>query len=185
MGVVSRPSQIILLVEDNLHQQFIFKYIRTLGYERHAIRVVKAPSGAGSAEQWIRDRFASEIEACRRRHAETKLVVLIDADAYTVQQRLGQLNKKLRDVGAAMVPSDTKQVAFLVPRRNIETWLLCLNRVPVDEETDYKRTRNDWAELVGTAVITLCEWSGPNAAVPLLCVESLRIGIHELQRLKL
>lgn len=87
MGVVAKPSQIILLVEDTRHQQFIFGYLRRLGIGRHAMRFERSPSGEGSAEQWVRERFAIEVGACRGRHAETKLIVLIDADTFTVQQR--------------------------------------------------------------------------------------------------
>ena len=185
MGVVSRPSQIILLIEDNCHRQFIYRYLRKLGYEPHAMRVMESPSGAGSAEQWVRERFPIEVEACRIRQAETKLIVLIDADTLTVQQRSAQLDRALHDAGAQPIPNDTRDIARLIPRRNVETWILCLNDVPVNEDTDYKRTRDDWAELVRTAVDPLYAWTRPNAAVPQSCVESLRTGIRELERLTL
>jgi hypothetical protein len=80
MGVVAKPSQIILLLEDSHHEQFIFRYLRKLNYGTHAIRIVRSPSGAGSAEQWVRDQFAVEVEAYRNRQAKTKLIVLVDAD---------------------------------------------------------------------------------------------------------
>lgn len=185
MGVVAKPSQIILLVEDNIHQQFIFRYLRTLRYGTHEVRVVKSPSGAGSAEQWVRERFAVEVEACRRRQAETKLIVLIDADSHTVQHRISQLDQALREAAGPMIVNDTKEFARLVPKRNIETWILCLNDLQVNEETDYKRTRDSWTELIRTAVGTLYAWTRQNAAVPPVCVESLRFGIRELQRLGL
>jgi hypothetical protein len=79
MGVVAKPSQVILLVEDRHHEQFICRYLRKLDFGRHAIRIVKSPSGAGSAEQWVRERFAIEVEEYRSRKAKTKLIVLVDA----------------------------------------------------------------------------------------------------------
>lgn len=184
MGLVAEPSQFILLVEDTLHQQFIYRYLR-LRHGAHAMRVVKAPSGEGSAEQWVRERFAVEVEACRGRQAETRLIVLIDADTRTVQQRLAQLDKALRDAEVPLIPDAREEVARLVPKRNIETWILCLNDVQVNEDTDYKRTRDNWTELVRPAVNTLYVWTRPRTAVPASCVESLQIGIGELQKLGL
>ena len=99
-----RPSQVILLVEDNHHQQFIFRYLRRVdpgpGRRIRDIRVEKSPYGAGSAEQWVRERFPIEVEACRHRQAETKLVVVIDADTYTVQQRMQQLDRALQQAAS-------------------------------------------------------------------------------------
>ena len=90
------------------------------------MRVVKSPSGGGSAEQWVRERFAVEVAACRGRQAETRLIVLVDGDTRTVQERIAELDQALRDAGVDLIPADTREVARLVPRRNIETWILCL-----------------------------------------------------------
>ena len=177
-----RPSLLILIVEDDLHQQFIWRYLRKLGFNAHAIRILKSPSGRGSAEQWVRARFPIEVETCRRRQAGTKLIVLIDADIHTIHQRLEQLDQALGEAEAvAMNPAD---LVRLVPKRNIETWILCLNGETVDGEQDYKRTRDDWTDLVRPAVDTLHDWTRPNATLPPLCVASLRTGIPELRKLE-
>jgi hypothetical protein len=47
-----------------------------------------------------------------------------------------------------------EQIAQLVPKPNIETWILCLNGQAVDEDTDYKRRRDDWTELIHEAAET-------------------------------
>ena len=185
MGVVAKPSQIILLAEDTLHKQFAFRYLRRLGFGIHTMRIVESPSGVGSAEQWVRQRFPLEIEACRLRQAETRLIVLIDADTHTVRERIGQLDKALEDAEAPPIPDDTEEVARLVPKRNIETWILCLNDVEVNEDTDYKRTRDNWTDLVRPAVNTLHVWTRPRAVVPESCVESLQLGIRELRKIEL
>jgi hypothetical protein len=185
MGVVPKPSQVILLLEDSRHKQFIYRYLRRLGFEGHEMRIEKSPSGEGSAEQWVRERFAVEVDACRSRQAETRLIVLIDADTRTVQERIAELDTALREAGAPLIPVDTNQIARLVPKRNIETWILCLSGEQVDEDADYKRTRDNWTELVRTGVGTLYAWTRPRATVPSSCVESLQIGIRELQKLGL
>lgn len=181
---MSKPSEVILLVEDSRHQQFIYRYLLKAGLRRHAMRVEKSPSGEGSAESWVRERFAIEVKAYRSRHAETKLIVLLDADTETVQKRIHQLDLALEQ---AEVPAiqDKEKIARLIPKRNIETWILCLNDVSVDETADYKRTRDDWPELIRTGVQTLYVWSRPNAGISIRCVESLQNGVRELRKLGL
>jgi hypothetical protein len=149
------------------------------------MRFVTSPTGSGSAEGWVREQFPIQVEACRRRQAETKLIVLIDADALTVQQRRAQLDQTLRQAGLLPIPNDSREIARLVPKRNIETWILCLNNERVEETPDYKRTRDDWTELIPTAASALYAWTRPNATVPPSCVESLQIGIEELQKIGL
>jgi hypothetical protein len=88
----------------------------------------------------------------------------------------------LSDDGKEVV-KDSEQIARLVPKRNIETWILCLNQQPVDEETDYTKTRNDWNELIPPAAKTLVQWTRSQAELPSHCVDSLRSGVRELKRL--
>jgi hypothetical protein len=185
MGVVAKPSQVILLVEDSHHEQFIFRYLRKLDYGTHAMRIVKSPSGAGSAEQWVRERFPIEVEAYRGRQAETKLIVLIDADTRSVRQRILQLDQALLEAGAPPISDNDEGIARLVSKRNIETWILCLNEVQVNEDTDYKRARDNWSEIIRTAAGTLYLWTRQRAPLPSSCVESLRIGIRDLRKVKL
>lgn len=78
----------------------------------------------------------------------TVLIVVIDADRLLVQERLAQLDHNLDEAQANRIRPVAEQIARLIPRRNIETWILCLNDVPVDEENDYKKTRNDWPTLI-------------------------------------
>jgi hypothetical protein len=180
---MAKPSEVVVLVEDIRHQQLLFRYLRRIGLEPHAMRFVLAPSGRG--EQWVREQFPVELTAYRRRsaRAETKLIAVIDADNFTLPERLAQLDQKLREDGVELIRMDVEQVARLIPRRNIETWILCLNAVGVNEETDYKRTRNDWTELIRPAAETLYTWARPNTQVPDNCIPSLQHGVAELRRL--
>jgi len=179
---MSNPSLVIVLLEDERHQRFVFRYLRRIGLEPHAMRFVRPLSGSG--EQWVREQFPIEVAVFRRRNArvETKLIVVIDADNLTVQARLAQLDQKLREKDIDPIRT-AEQVARIIPKRNIETWILWLNAVEVDEETDFKRSRNDWAELIRSAGEVLYTLSRPNAAVTESCISSLRHGIGELRRL--
>ena len=180
---MSKPSLVIVLVEDDHHKMLIYRYLIECGWERHAIRIQQSPSGRVSAESWVRKRFVEETNVYRSRQAQTALIVMIDADTRTVQDRLNQLDQALTDSGTQTVV-ETEQIARLVPKRNVETWILCLNEQAVDEEIDYKTTGNNWNELIPKASETLCQWTRPQAEPPDHCVGSLRTGVRELKRLR-
>lgn len=83
----------------------------------------------------MRRHYAAELQGLRRRnYLMVALVVVIDADTSTVDQRLADL-----DAQAPRTADD--RVAIAIPRRNIETWIRYFLAPPVDEATDYKRTR--------------------------------------------
>jgi hypothetical protein len=87
---------------------------------------------------------------------------------------------------AKIAPLDLNrdQIARLVPKRNVETWILCLNDFAVDEEQDYKRTRDDWGALLKPAADSLYRWTRADAVLPPACVPSLHLGVRELRRLQ-
>ena len=180
---MNKRCLVIVIVEDAPHKMLIYRYLmqRRMG----PIRIELSPSGKGSAENWVRRAFVKEISEYRRRQAQTKLIVVIDADTGTVENRLRQLDQALKDGGKEPVHPASEQIARLVPRRNIETWILCLNEQEVNEETDYKRTRENWNELIPQAAETLFQWTRSQTEPPNHCVDSLRSGVRELRRLTL
>jgi len=181
---MSNPSMVIVLLEDDHHEMLIRRYLVNSGLKRHAMRIHRSPSGHGSAESWVLKRFAEETGEYRRRQARagTALIVMIDADTHSVQDRLTQLDQALKDSGIKTV-GKSERIARLVPRRNVETWILCLNGEAVKEETDYKSPKNNWNELISTASEMLCEWTRSQTEPPNHCVDSLRTGVRELKRL--
>ena len=180
---MSKPSLVIVIAEDGQHRMLVSRYLKKRGMEQHAIRAFVSPAGQGSAENWVRKKFVRETSIYRSRHAQTALIVVIDADTRTVQDRLGQLDQALKDNGKRAVDSDTEQIARLVTKRNIETWILCLNEHAVDEETDYKNN-DDWSKLIARSAETLFQWTRSGAEPPAYCVASLRSGIKEPHHLK-
>ncbi|MGB7280707.1 MAG: hypothetical protein WBE13_00490 [Candidatus Acidiferrum sp.] len=181
---MSKPSLIILVLEDDTHKMLTYRYLINCGFRSHEIRALTSPSGRGSAEQWVRNRFTQEVREYRRRHARahTGLIVMLDADMFSVQERLNQLDQALEDSGDEPIDKD-ERVARLIPKRNVETWILCLEQTEVDEETDYTGTRSDWNELIPTASKTLCAWARLQHGPATHCVPSLSAGIQELIRL--
>jgi len=183
---MSNPSQVIILVEDEHHRMLIYRYLKKCGLEHHDMRIPPHPLGRGSAERWVLERFALETRKYRGRQARagTALIVIIDADTHTVEERLSQLGQALRDGGERSIRKD-ERIARLVPRRNVETWILCLTgERGVDEDTNYTRERRNWHDLIPPAADMLCQWTQSENLPPGHCVSSLRIGVQELKRLR-
>lgn len=143
MGGVKRDVQIVLLCEDTQHETFARRFLEERGWSTRRLRVEKAPGGRGSAEQFVRARFPSELTAYRqRRHAVTQaLIVILDGDNRGEQQRRAQLDEACRSEQVEVRQPD-ERVLVLVPTWNIETWLAYLDGQVVDEaESNYPRLR--------------------------------------------
>ena len=181
---MSKPSQVIVLAEDERHQRLVRQYLYQLGRSRHDIRFEPLPNGRGCGEQWVRERYPKAVVSYRGRsaRAETALIVAIDADTGDVGQRLRQLQKALDQAGIA-TRDEAEAIVHLIPKRTVETWVLCLSGRQVDENTDYSREAGI-DELIKPAAITFFSWSRPNATPPALCVPSLLAAIPEVRRLE-
>lgn len=181
---MSKRCLVIVIAEDENHEMLIRRFLRNRGLDTHEMRIEHSPAGAGSAESWVRKRFPVEVNAYRRRHARTGLIAIIDADTVTVQHRLRQFDQALKEAGKQSVDPNNEQIARLVPKRNVETWILCLIDQAVEEETDYKNTRSDWNELIPRAAETLGRWTRLRDGLPESCTDSLEAGVRELKRLQ-
>jgi hypothetical protein len=154
-----------------------------LGHSLHQLKFESLPSGRGCGEQWVRKHYATQVAAYRSRssRAQTALIVAIDANGGDVERRLRQFQDALAK--ADLPPrSDGETIIHLIPRKNIETWVLCLNGIVVNEFDDYTRER-DMDQQFQRAAATLFDWSRPNAVPALNCVPSLHAAISELRRL--
>src|SRR5271166_3621588 len=157
---MSKSSRVyvIVVLEDDRQKMLVSRYLKKRGMGDREMRIERSPSGGGNAEGWVRKMFAKEVQVYRARQAKTALIVMIDADTHTVQDRWRQLDQALEDGGKQRVDVEHEQIARLVPKRNVETWILCLNGHAVDEEGDYKKKRDDWNDLIAQATGTLFEW---------------------------
>lgn len=129
----------VVLAEDSRHQRFVRRFLGELGYRRDHIRTLPLANGRGSGEQRVRETDAAEVAALRRRNARaaTALVVVIDADMLTVARRSDSFAEALVEQNLS-ARRDDESIAHLIPKRNIETWILCLGGDAVNEESDYK-----------------------------------------------
>lgn len=186
---MSKPSLVIVLAEDQRQKQFIYRYLKNAGVRPGQIRLHVSPSGRGSAEQWVSRGFAIQVRKCRARHAQTGMFVMLDADTRTVQERLDELDQALLSAGQNPIDRNRDPIARLIPRRNVETWVLFLALKgvadpPIDETTDYKRTKDDeeWSEFIPIAAEKFFAWTRPSATLPTNLIDSLRRGIKEIPR---
>jgi len=139
---MSRASEIIVLCEDRLQDVFVQRFLkRGWGIKKPRVRVVAYPqSGSGGAgEKHVRDNYPNQLKACRTRHAGTILIVVMDADAGTVQEHHRELE---RACGCAQPPVGVRQaneaVVHVIPKWHIETWLAYLANGNVSEDRQYK-----------------------------------------------
>jgi hypothetical protein len=105
-----------------------------------------------------------------------------DADILSVEQRRQKLSTALV---AVEIPSltDQEQVAILIPKRNIETWIKYLRGESVDETTDYCGPKHEVKkQVVQPAVDRLEELYRASGTLPDDCPDSLRQAIEELKR---
>lgn len=169
-----------VLAEDRNHQSFAKGYLRRLGYAHHQIVLEPIPSGAGSGEGWVRDNYARMVLEFRRRSARaaSALVVIIDADDHQSSRRQRQFAAEL-DVAR----EDMERIVHLIPKRNIETWILCLDGQTVDEAADYSKDTGIDDRIVPAAQAFFA-WTRPNASPPNHCIPSLYAAIPEAQRLE-
>jgi len=185
---MSNPSLVVVLVEDQRQKQFIYRFLAKAGVRPRQIQIELSPSGRGSAEKWVCDNFAKEARKCRARssRASTGMIVMLDADTRSILNRLQALDEALVSAGQSRLDPNRDPIARLIPRRNVETWILCLNPTgnPVDEETDYKLTKSgeDWSAFIPTAADALHQWMKMPNNLPSNLIYSLRHGIEELPR---
>jgi hypothetical protein len=133
---MSRRAKLVLLCEDSQHEAFVRRFLIEAGWSPRAIRVEKGPRGRGAGDSWVLRRYPVELKARRSAGAATALVVVVDADRFSVRERLERLNDGCSDTGVAP-RGDDEPVAILVPKQAIETWIAYLDGATVDEGRDY------------------------------------------------
>jgi len=181
------PTSIIVLCEDRRQGSFVWNCLRNSGIKPH--KVILRPAQLGSGEKWVRDQFASEVNGYRKQKGRITpaLIVVIDADTGPVQQRLRQLDEALQtspDPRNRAFDIQDEMIARLVPKRNIETWLLALSGQLVEEATDFKssRTKDEWDILLKPAAVSFSNAARTNVALAPTPPESLQLGVVEMRR---
>jgi hypothetical protein len=166
--MTARRARLIVLCEDSQHEAFIRRFLKGMGWGNRDMRVIKSPSGRGSAEQWVRENFPSELAAFRNRshRASTALLLMQDEDGQGVQHRIDTL-RKVCEEQMIPFPTDEERVAIVFPSRNIETWIHYLMGTDVDEQSEYSKLQRprDCRDAV-EELLKLCKNEGLAESAP-------------------
>lgn len=180
---MSRVAQVVILCEDKQQQVFLYRLLKGLGYSNRTIYLRAIPDGKQSAEQYVREHYVEEVKANRVNHISRCLVVAVDADMITVDQRTQQLEQKLIQNGLNSRKAN-EPIALFIPKRNIETWInYLIEGGPVNETTEYAKLRGCERDCQ-PAVIKFIELVKlPAAQRPQDCPPSLECGLDEVQHI--
>lgn len=176
----------VVLCEDKLTERFVRRLLGSLGFDtRRRIRFETAPSGSGSGEAWVRQRYPYEVRELRSKRHQRDLCLLAirDGDRFGRDARKRELDEQLAtEELAPRQPGE--RIATLVPTWSIETWLLALLGEAVVHEAQPMKTElvRRHGERLGEAIeAAVRAWhEGAPAASEL---PSLRDGLMELARL--
>ena len=182
----SRPSQIILLCEDELQDVFARHFLRKHGYKNHDLHVMDYPDGSGSGWKFVRDRYPASLRQYRNRAArvETILIIMMDADNRPVSRCVRELDKACEEQQVDKRQA-RENVVFVIPKWSIETWLKFLRDEPCDEDQQTKQgdkpaqARDCRPEA--EALFQLCQQGlDPDSALP----DSLKKSCDDYARIK-
>ncbi|MGB8687259.1 MAG: hypothetical protein WCD53_07990 [Microcoleus sp.] len=176
-----RRVQIVILCEDRQQEFFARHFLNKRGFTG-LFRTKICPPGSQSGEQYVRSQYPVEVKAYRqnRNRVSIALVVLIDADRGTLQDRLNQLASILDEDAQEKRRSD-EAIAIFVPKRNIETWIHYLQGETVNEEDAYAKYEKNEA-VCKTYVENLADRCYAHD-LPEDAPRSLQAACGELQRL--
>jgi hypothetical protein len=181
--VVERIAEIVVLGEDLRQGNFVRHYLKRDGHNPRNIRLEISPEGYGSGEQFVRECYPEEVKYYRNRssHRQAALAAAIDADTGSVADREQQLEEALKKAGEVK-RKKSERIALLIPKRHIETWILCLTGEKVNETAKHK-SASDVDQLIKEAAENFYQWSRPGYPIPARCVPSLSRGLGEIRRI--
>lgn len=172
----NRVSQTIVLCEDDPQEQLVRLYAKKCGLNtdlpyfkpRNASREVH-----GGNVGWVIREFPNELKACRKRaaRARTLLVVIVDADLKTVNDRRAELYKDVET-------SRDDPTVVLIPKRSVETWIRAARGQNVSETDSLKNPTPEKNEI-REAANQIHGWARDNPIPDNTCVESLRRALPE------
>lgn len=181
-GKMADSAEYILVTEDLQARVFVRRALIAVGVERRKIRVRSLPSG-GAGDHHVRKEYPTEVLVFRRRLAAKALIVHIDADPkHSVLDRHRELERALHSSKQSLRTAD-EAIVELIPKRNIETWLDCLDGSTVDEETVYPKRPGRERECESAAKKFATD--AKNGTRPLPTTPSLDDGLKEMKRLRL
>jgi len=174
-----------ILCEDRRAERFLTRLCDRFGVK--VLNVTIAPSGKGSASDWILRQYAAAVRRRRSRSYQQYLGLLvhIDGDQEGLLARKEQLGARLTEEQLAE-RADSEPVALFVPTWSIETWLAYLDGAVGVTETQSLKHLQPYAQLwsdpeteTATILTASQQWPGPEL-LPSLAdskIEGSRLGL--------
>ena len=179
--MIQRRVQLVILCEDRQQEVFARHFLEKRGFTG-LFRTQICPKGSQSGEQYVRTHYLVEVKAYRqnKNRVSIGLVVLIDADTGTPQERLNQLANILSE-DSQQARQAIESIAIFTPKRNIETWIHYLQGESVNEEDTYSKSQNNEASCKPYVekLVDQCR----SQSLPNTTPESPQAACGELQRL--
>lgn len=180
-----RIAKIIVLAEDQEHQNLVRRYLHRCGHEYRSFDFIALPGNRGSGSQYVREHFPEQVAKCREtlgRRASCLLIVVTDADNLTTNAREQTLHQEVIQAGHGAIAT-AEPIVILIPKWQVETWIKCLlGQVVLESDRNTDRPPVT-AEQIITASGTLHDWTRPNAQVGQTCVDSLRTALPRWMRI--
>lgn len=141
----NKASLIVVLCEDPASDVCICRFLKK-GWKlnNRDISVRPYPRDKGSAKQFVLDNLAREVTECRGRSASTILIVMMDADQWSVAKARQELASRIEPPR-----TDNEQIAFIIPKWHIETWVAYLDGQTV-LETEKRTYKNRYSKMAET-----------------------------------
>jgi hypothetical protein len=179
-------SQTILLCEDRLQASLVRLYIERCGLntnEPSLHPIIASEQVHGGNVVWVLREFPRQLDACRKRQtrAKTLLIVVVDADSLSVDERYRDLTRALQGAELeAIAPSDP--IVVLIPKRHVETWIRATTGQPTNETDDYKSDQPGKAD-VRLAAQVIHGWAHDTPPPDENCLPSLRMALPKWRTL--
>lgn len=135
---LSDKYRYIILCKDKQTQCFMRSFLKGQGISRRKMICIDLPVG-GCGEQYVRKCYPDELEKLRATNYNRKvLFVCTDADNKTIEERKYLLEDECNKQ-KVQHRGNNDFVAFVIPKRNIETWIYFIENIreSIDEFTDY------------------------------------------------
>ncbi len=183
--MAERIASIIILAEDQEHQNLVYRYLLRAGHSDRCFRRVSLPGNRQCGSQYVREQFSKQVSEFRGtlgRRASCMLIVITDADNLTTMQREQTLHAELDRSGSRAV-GDQELIVILIPKWQVETWIKCLLGQQVSEDDPHTdRPPVDSAQIKRAAEIAF-DWARPGAQLGTTCVDSLRTALPRWRRI--
>lgn len=173
----NRVSQAVLLCEDATQERLVRAFLKECGIknpDRYLRTKVASKEKQGGGISWVIEKFPDQLLAVRNRQkarAETLLIVMIDADKNSIEERREELNDRAQLLGHEKIGQN--EIALLIPKYHVETWIRVLLGETVTEDEDCKGFQKPTKEEIRQAAENLFELSRPNAPLASNCIPSL------------